>query len=571
MMVLGTTSYLTINGASGNLANTALGTITNNGTITLQGNWINNGAFTDNNIYTSLGVVNFLGTSAQDITGPTTFSNVTINNASGVTLNSTATINGILTLTAGTLATGGNLNQNLYNGAIAGTGSGATTGNIRFFKTIWGDRYHYLSSPIAAKTAADWNDNVTIKFGANANLYSYNEALPDSNQKIGWSAIGTTATALANVAGYALFFPRYVYNTMLDVSGAYTHTVTFTSAGLTNTPSTTPVSKPSSDGWNLVGNPYPTTLDWTIGAGWTKPALLGNAIYMWDGRKNRYTSYVAGIGTNGGSQYIGSMQGFFVKMAAGGSGTLSINNNARVTSILHDVWRTEQLSNVLRIVASIDTITDETVVRFTDDATELFDDQLDAYKLYNSDNTPSLSSVSSNENYSVNSLPFTSDQKTIPLELITALNGTYTLTSDISTFSDNTSLILEDRLLGISQRLNENNSYTVSLNKGSYQGRFFINYTKQNTVTDNHSISNANAGIEIGAYNQNIFINFLNQYSGSAQVKVFDAVGRVVYDMENTNVKSSRVDFSLPHPDGIYLVKVVTASRQKIQQVYIHK
>jgi hypothetical protein len=540
------------------------------GALSVNGNLVNNGTLSDVG-----GTTTFGGSSSQTLsgTGTTTLYNLTINNSNGVTLSSATKVNGILTLTAGTFATGGNLSQNLYTGAIAGTGAGSTTGNIRFFKTIWGDRYHYLSSPITGRTAADWNDNVTIKFGAYANLYSYNEALNDTNQKVGWTAFTTTATTLQDVTGYALFFPLFIYNTMLDVSGPYTHSATFTSPTLTNTPCTFPVAKPSSDGWNLVGNPYPSTLDWTIAAGWTKPASLNNAIYMYDNRKNRYVSYVSGVGSNGGTQYIGSMQGFFVKMGtANVSGTLSVNNNARITSTLIDVWRTESPANVLRITAAIDSITDETVIRFVDNATEIFDGQLDAYKLYNSGNTPSLSSISASDNYSINSLPSGLTQKTIPLHLIAALDGAYSFTADLSAFSSTASVILEDRLLGITQDLSLNPTYTATLSKGDYQGRFFIHYNqKQSAVTGNASPTAGAGDIEISAYQQNVFILFPNQNDGNANITVFDAVGKKVYSMENTSINTGRIDFNLPTADGIYIVNVQTAAANKAQQIFVQK
>ena len=556
-----------------NLTINASTTLTNasTGILNVYGNWINNGTFTDNSIYSSTGVVNFVGASAQTMTGATTFSNVSINNTSGVTLNTVSTINGILTLTAGNFATGGFLNQNLYNGGIAGTGTGTTTGSIRFFKTIWGDRYHYLSSPITGKTAADWDDNVTIKFGSSSNLYYYNEAAVDTNQQVGWTAFTTTATALADVKGYALFFPRWIYNTTLDVSGAYTHSATFTSATLTNTPSTTPIAKPSSDGWNLVGNPYPSTLDWTIASGWAKPAALNDAIYMWDGRTNRYTSYVAGIGTNGGTQYIGSMQGFFVKMAAGGSGTLGINNNARVTSTLKDVFRSEKPMNILSLSISMDTLQDETIIRFADDATETFDSKLDAYKLYNAGNTPSLSTITSNENYSINSLPAAST-KSIPLQLNISVGGSYNISADLSNFNTTDSVMLEDRFLGIFQDLRHHSTYTTTLSKGTSSGRFFINYAnKQNIVTDNVSSQTNSKGIEINAYQQNVDILFLNENTKSADIAVFDAVGKKIYTLENAIISGGKINFNLSNLDGIFIVRVQTSTDTKAKQIFIQR
>ncbi len=556
-----TARNLTIN-TSATLTNSAAGI------LSIYGNWTNNGSFTDNGVYTDAGSVAFVGPTAQTITGATTFSNLTLNNTNGLTLNNTTTVNGILRLTLGTLTTGGNLNQNLYTGAIAGTGTGTTSGNVRFFKTIWGDRYHYISAPIGGLTAADWNDNVTLKFGANSNLYTYNEAIADTNRKVGWTPVASTAVALQSVKGYALFFPRWIYNTLLDVSGTYTHSASFSSGSLPNTPSTIPTFKASSDGWHLLGNPYPTTIDWNAASGWTKLGL-NDAIYTWDGRLNRYVSYVAGVGTNGGTRYIGSMQGFFVKVTtSGGSGSLAMNSNVRVTSTLYDVWRTGSEDKIFRLKIANGADNDETVIRFAQTATEQFDTGLDAYKLLNDSSVPSLFSISADADYSINSLPYNVVSKTIPLQVNVMTTGEHSWTADLSGFHGAESLYLEDRLLGTSQNLSENPTYNVNLEKGELKGRFFIHYARESGNTNLFNKSN----IEISAIQQNIFLLFSDEHSGKADITVYDALGKKVYTVENASTDAGRLDINLPNVNtGIYIVKVQTASASKTQQVFIQK
>ena len=541
------------------------------GTLNIYGNFTNNGTFTDNGIYTDAGSVIFRGTTAQSMNGATVFNNLTINNTNGVTLNNTATVNGILRLTAGAFTTNGNLNQNLYNGAIAGTGTGTTTGSIRFFKTIWGDRYHYLSTPLSVNTAADWNDNVTMKFGPAYNLYTYNETVPDSNVKNGWTAVTSLATTLQSMKGYALYFPRYTYNTMLDVSGTYTHNATYSNNGLTNTPSTTPVNKPASDGWNLVGNPFPSTIDWRAG-GWTKTGL-DSAFYMWDSRTNKYVSFVNGVGSNGGTRYIGSMQGFFVKVKNPGTGTIGMTASTRVTSTLYDVFRTSEntYGDIFRLKAASGEFNDETVLRFKENASLNFDSQLDAYKLMNEGLSPSLYSYSANVDYSVNSLPSSLVEKTIPLTLVTAFSGKYSFTADLSEFGGEQILWLEDRALETIQNLRENNVYTVDLDKGSIEGRFFIQYRNPalQTVTGNTEAS-AHNGIEIASYLQTVSI-LCSTNIQKANIIVIDALGKKVYEQENVEISSGKLEFTLPVSTGIYIVRVNTANASTSQQVYLTK
>jgi hypothetical protein len=559
---------ITIN-SSATLTNTATGV------LNIYGNFTNNGTFTDNSIYSSTGVVNFVGASAQTITGATTFSNVTINNTSGVTLNSASTINGILTLSAGTFATGTNLNQNLYTGAIAPSGTGLVSGTIRFFKSIYGDRYHYMSLPTTTTglTDAEWNDNVTLKFGANSNLYSYDETQIDTNKRVGWTALTTASTPLSPMTGYALFFPRFIYLTTLDVSSAYNHATITTSKALTNTASSVPVAKPASDGWNLIGNPYPTTLDWTL----VTRTGFDNTIYMYDSRRRVYVAYTAGTGVsvNGGTQFIGSMQGFFVRVSSPGTSSLTLANGARVTSTLRDVWRTEEQvpKKISLTLTNGNYYSDEYLVYFNENATEQFDSEFDAYKMMNDATVPSLYSYSTDGEYAINCLPSDIGNKTIPLQLSIGSDSLSTWTANITGFEEDDSVVLEDRLLGTSQELTTNPTYTIQLSKGTYKNRFYLKYTgQQKTVTGTTGAASTNSGIEIGTSQQNVVVLFTDQNPGNANIAIYDAVGNKVYEAQNANTTSGKINVDLSGiSNGLYIVKVQTPAATKSQQVFVQK
>jgi len=572
-VVLGATSYLTVNGTSGHFVNATSGvdgTVDNSGTITLQGNWTNsssNAVF----VTTTLGTVVFAGTAAQTVSGNTTFNHLTVNNAAGLTLNATTNAVGILTLTSGVFATNTNLNVDLNTGAIAGTGAGSTTGSIRFYKTAWGNHYHYISSPISGRTANDWNDNVAIGSGVNSKLYTYDETAVDSNKLVGWTPVVGTGTSLIDMKGYALYFK--LYNTLLDVTGAYTHSATFTSPTLTNTPSTTPVFKPASDGWNLMGNPYPAVLDWDAASGWTKTGL-DNAIYFWDPANNRYASYVLGAGTNGGTRYIPSMQAFWVKVTtSGGTGSLAMNNNVRTTSANPGLFRVASNSDILKLTASNGTNSDETIVRFMEKTTEDFDSQVDAYKMMNEGSTPSVYTVSTVDNYSINSLPSSLISKKIPVQLTAPAAGNYMFNVDLTGFSNGEELFFDDLELGVHQDLRQNAQYSCQVASGKTEGRFFISYQKAKVVLSNDNPNDqTSTGIDIGAYQQQVSILFHGLQATHADVVVYDAVGKLICKMNDVLIAGDKLDFSLPEVQtGIYIVKVVSDAGNKVKQVYLSK
>jgi hypothetical protein len=125
--IIGSSTALNMN----NTAVSLTGNLTiNSGTLTqgaaainVGGNWVNSGTFTAGS-----GGVLFNGTASQSFGGSaaTTFSNLTINNASGVTLSSSPIISGTLTLTSGTFTVGANT-LTLNGPTISGTPANLST------------------------------------------------------------------------------------------------------------------------------------------------------------------------------------------------------------------------------------------------------------------------------------------------------------------------------------------------------------------------------------------------------------------------------------------------------------
>ena len=268
------------------------------------------------------------------------------------------------------------------------------------------------------------------------------------------------------------------------------------------------------------------------------------------------------------------MQGFFVKVTtAGVNATLTLRNAARITTTLKDVWRMQGASDKrLRLTVANGTRADELVVRFTEGATEQFDSEYDGYKLINDAAVPSLFAYTAEANYCVNSLPTTLLEKTIPLQLNVASDTLCTWTADLSGFTSDEKIILEDRLLGTSQDLTENPTFAIQLKKGVYANRFFLQYyNRQEQVTETKG-STSDAGIDIGAVQQNVVLLFTNQSPGDANIAVFDALGKKVYEAQNISTASGRIDINLQDiNNGIYIVKVQTPSAIRSQQVYLIK
>jgi hypothetical protein len=406
---------------------------------------------------------------------------------------------------------------------------------------------------------------VLIKFGANANLYTYNETNPSPNRSIGWTAVPSTATALTMMKGYALYFTKWVNRTVVDMTGTYNHAATYSDATLSNTSSGTALS----DGWNLVGNPYPSEIDWDAASGWTKTGL-DNAIYFWDQSNNQYATYIAGVGLNGGTRYIPCMQGFYVKVTNPGTGTLAMTNSVRSSVVNRDNWRVASDQVLIKLKVENGASRDETAIRLHDEATQNFDAQWDAYKLPNEGITPSISTVTNNVNYAVNSIPEGTLQQVIPVRVIAGTTGSYTITADVTGFDAADSIVLFDKLLGVNQDLQLNPTYTCNLVQADTTGRFYINYKKALKTTDVVNTANG-SGITIYGQEQMVTLLFGAESSMKADIAIYDVTGALVYKVEQMDIRSGKATINVQVPSGIYIVKAQSANVSKTQQVFLSK
>ena len=103
----------------------------------IKGNWTNSGTFNCNGH-----LVQFLGTSAQTLTGATTFDYLQMNNGAGLALSNDATVNTQLILTSGVITTGTNkvvVLSTSNTSVIGNSSSNYINGNIRRYVTASGN------------------------------------------------------------------------------------------------------------------------------------------------------------------------------------------------------------------------------------------------------------------------------------------------------------------------------------------------------------------------------------------------------------------------------------------------
>jgi len=428
----------------------------------------------------------------------------------------------------------GNLNISAGNMAIqsdaTGEGSLITYGNVNGQADIEKDMsdgaWHLVSSPVSNATA-------NVFYGEF--LQSYDEPSDD------WIDIELASDPLHTMQGYALWGVAPLRNTTYTYSGTpYTGNQSF---NVTN----------ANTGWNLIGNPYPSGIDWDSVA-INLPDGINNAIYYLDAATGDYKSYIDGGGD--GSPFIPAMQGFWVSATTGGPITFNNAERTHRGSSLYYKKSEEILPNYMELLAARGSEFDQTFIRFRDVATPGFDGKYDAYKLKAANqNFPQLFTYAGNDMLSVNQLP---EVDVMDLGFYCGSSGTFSIL--LAEINGVPNCLLEDLKTGQTQNL-KMGSYTFNYTAGEPENRFRLHFgltsIQQNKALDN---------ILIYSKGKNIFVAS-KQVIQNSELQVTDLSGRIL--LEKTLDNQQTFTFNTNLQSGIYLVTLTGKGSVKTEKVMI--
>jgi hypothetical protein len=457
-----------------------------------------------------------------------------------ISQNGALTVNGDLTV-----ANGGELRikaGDSSHGSIITMGK--SSGNIVFEYNVLKNRHCDVSSPIS-----DAQSSVFL----NMYLREYDEP------SAGWGQyIVPTNVALGVMQGYEVF-------------STYSDTREF--IGEPNSGENQINISTSGDGWNFIGNPYPSSLNWGSemepANGWSRDDAYG-AIYYWDntanGNKGNYAVYCPGgngIGTNGGSRIILPSQGFFVK--AKKSGSIRVNDNARVHASTNAQNGNNSLeTSTLRLVARGNAMWDESVLQFNDNATNGFDSELDALKLSGNEEAPSLfTKLDDGTEISINSLPTSSLSGDIPIGFSCGKAGTFTLElHGLNTMNPELPIYLIDTKNNTLINLRNDSSYVFDYKLNDSPMRFLLHFSSPNGIDQ---VEGAKPSVYFSAG----FINVeLGSSYANSSIDVLDLAGRQVAVMSETSQGLNRISFN--GKTGYYIIKITDHKQTYTTKLWIY-
>lgn len=421
------------------------------------------------------------------------------------------------------------VNNAIYDGKIGIVGNSVDiNGNFIFQKWITRcDGYSTYGSPFDVTTQDfDWY-YCNRCMPSWSNLYYYNETTAGIQDSGYYDNTGGNIQRgkgffywYSNYAG-GQNFPRQIslkgsINFGNDFDFNVSHTVS--NGGILN------------DGYNLLSNPYPGTIDW-LSNSWTKKAV-NNAIYTWNTCTGSYASYVSGVGVNGGSRYIPSMQGFWVR-TNDANPKLKVNAGAIVCNS-QSLLRTGNADSVDRVLR-LSLGDDEIAIRLDPSATVGFDSTMDALKFF----TPNSRLCSTNNlwtSYDYAIISVKDCNQVIPIKV--KGDGKLNI-SGFNSFHDEYSISLKDLSTNDFTPITENMEFTFSdTTQVTFQKRFQVYFVR-----------NVNIGIKqqqlehVEVLKKGDVIQIHNPDQDQTSVRMYDLQGRLLYS------ESFVQQISLPNPN----------------------
>jgi hypothetical protein len=249
--------------------------------------------------------------------------------------------------------------------------------------------WYFFGSPLKNSTLNTWAPTAPITGipggpGGGKNVKFYHEPnTPIANaEENGYYFPGNINDATPPGKGMVLYLYPNFFNgdrkvkltgepNYVNLPGTFDFPITFT-----------PATGYGGGGFNLVANPFPSEIDWNSANGWTKTNVDG-AVWVW--KKDKYASWVGGVGVNGGSNKIAAMQGFFVKANAANPVLKCTEEVKPANSHSSPAFlRIATDPTLVRLtLKQSQTDQDECVLRFEPGTSKSFDPNFDAAKMWN--------------------------------------------------------------------------------------------------------------------------------------------------------------------------------------------
>jgi hypothetical protein len=258
------------------------------------------------------------------------------------------------------------------------------------------------------------------------------------------------------------------------------------------------------------------------------------------------------------SNLVPAMQGFFVHATADNA-SLTIPAVARTHSTQAFYKSANVAKDALFLTIDGNSFQDKAIVAFNPSATENFDGQYDAYKLFGIVEAPQLYSIIPGEKATVNTLPDYTTNSNVALGLKVGASTSYTINvSGIESFDAALPIRLDDLKLGTSQDLRVNPVYTFDAAPGDAENRFTLSFASVTAVNEQNA-----TGIKV--VSDNGIIRVTHNAPATGIVYLYSVSGQLLATSTLNKGETTLHTAST----GVYLVRVVTGKTSLTRKMVV--
>jgi hypothetical protein len=417
----------------------------------------------------------------------------------------------------------------------SGTGSLINYGNYAGNGNVNVERYIHKLNPNDFSLFTTPFNNIIVNSSTTGNsiIKSYSE------QSQNWVTVNQNDN-LVRGKGYSIIPSSEITVNFSDTSltggSFFYNNLTYTNNPLSSVP----------NGLNLVGNPYTSAIDWS-NSGIVK-SNIDASIYCFNGVN--YISWNGQIGAfNDG--IVPSLQGFFVRANAANP-VLQIPDSARIHNNKSFLKKSQKnINNLLMIIAEGNSYSDIAYLNFNQNATQSFDSNFDAYKLFGIDDAPQVYTTipSTNTKLSINVIDALNTNLYIPIGYKVGVAGNYSIKfENLSSFSPTTNFFLHDVKTSNIINLRTSPSYSFNASPNDIAERFILSFVDPTGISEN-----ADNSIIYNFENNHLDILFDN-FKEKVSIKVSNILGQEIKNYNFKNTKRCSIDFN---NKGCYIISII--------------
>ncbi len=538
------------------------------------GDWTNNTAA---NFVAGTGNIIFTGTGTHSINGTSNFYSFGTNGAGTINLLGATAASGILTMASGSIMNTNN-NLTLLSTSDAQAASIANLTGVIFNGNVSIQRYmsaadnfdRFISSPILNAPVSQLQATVPLGTfpvtgsftgssngctgcnNGNASLWWNKESTPGTSTVAGdipypTSGSGSNADPLYPGVGY----DSYMWNAISGMTTTFSGTINkgdinlgVLSAPFNNSITHTNTGNASADGWNLVGNPYPSAVVWNT-TGWNK-TNIDQTVWVWDVVGRIWHSYLDTDATG----VIALGQGFWVYAPSVGSASLTIHETAKASVGTGTFYRKSNNESSIVVSVTKGDVKESAFITLNEDATNHYLSKVDFPKIQLGIESMHLSLTKDNMNLGYYAVQPNFDHD-IPVRFVADEDGVYELALEIdNSFPGLENYKLVDLLTNDQVPMISGNKYLFSYSINQPVNRFII--TKQDIpIVEEHQIQvfpNPTTGK---------FQVMVNSGEAIRGIELINISGEILLTLGASADSNQQRSISLlDYPSGVYLVRV---------------